>query len=356
MRWEDESYVRLYIRDTIDWKLLTWEARAILMFLLRKVDRAGVLELSRHGARGVAAVLEVPVDVIERALPELLEDGCLIERVGYLIIRNFVEAQSAKRSSRERVRLYRERKRARTRLMGILSEPEEDDGPDLPDCNADGNPEGNPSGNATSKRSVTSGNLNDGQRHYTLSLAKLSLDPPLREGGVPAPDGASLSEPAGEAVASPEPAAAEADAHREGPEPEPDSAPDGAFPWPPPPEPDPPKAKRKRRRKPAVDTTPGHKDFIDGFHALFVDHHGSKPTWGKVEGGMVKTLLGKHDATEALRRAAVMFGMAPRFPAEHPDLKTLVGHFDKFAGTDAPKVGASKITKQPEYSGGDVKF
>ena len=59
MRWEDENYVRLYTRDTTDWKLLSWEARALFVLLMRKLDRAGILELGRQSG-GQAALSELP--------------------------------------------------------------------------------------------------------------------------------------------------------------------------------------------------------------------------------------------------------------------------------------------------------
>ena len=43
----NERFVLLYTRDTATWKLLDWEARAVLMFLLRKVDRSGVIDVLR---------------------------------------------------------------------------------------------------------------------------------------------------------------------------------------------------------------------------------------------------------------------------------------------------------------------
>ena len=37
MRWEDERYVRVYTRDTPEWCLLSWEARALFLLLLTAV-------------------------------------------------------------------------------------------------------------------------------------------------------------------------------------------------------------------------------------------------------------------------------------------------------------------------------
>jgi hypothetical protein len=57
MDWENERYVRVYTRDTIDWVALGWEAQSLFLLLIRKVDRSGVLEIGKHGARGVAGLI-----------------------------------------------------------------------------------------------------------------------------------------------------------------------------------------------------------------------------------------------------------------------------------------------------------
>jgi hypothetical protein len=83
--WATEPYVRLYKRETDDDLLLSWEARAVWYEMLRKFDHSGVLE-TRRGVRGLAALVRVPLEVVERVLPELLEDG----RVRAIVNRGFV--------------------------------------------------------------------------------------------------------------------------------------------------------------------------------------------------------------------------------------------------------------------------
>lgn len=112
MRWEDERYVRVYTRDTPDWVSLGWEAQALFVLLLRKCDRAGTLDLGRSGKRGLAALLAMPLEVVERALDVLLEDGCVERHETQLVVRNFVSAQEAVASAARRAREYRERGRA----------------------------------------------------------------------------------------------------------------------------------------------------------------------------------------------------------------------------------------------------
>ncbi len=114
MRWEDEKYVKVYTRDTADWIALTWEARAVFGELMRKVDRAGMLPLGKSGWRGVAGLLRIPADVVERAAAELLADGCVVERDGSIILPNFMQAQDAIQGDRARQQKSREVARARS--------------------------------------------------------------------------------------------------------------------------------------------------------------------------------------------------------------------------------------------------
>jgi len=131
MRWEDERYVRLYTRDTPEWTLMSWEARSLFSLLLRAVDRAGILSLGRSGLKGVASLLRMPLEVVERAMPELLDDGCVAIVDAVLVIRNFIEAQEAVQSDAARQRVARERARDKTRAaeLGILKEREEEHNP-----------------------------------------------------------------------------------------------------------------------------------------------------------------------------------------------------------------------------------
>jgi hypothetical protein len=95
MRWADERYVRVYTRDTGEWLALGWEAQALFIFALRKADRAGIVQTGKAGARGLAGMTGVPLEVVERVLPLLLEDGCLRECDGGYIVPNFIAAQEA---------------------------------------------------------------------------------------------------------------------------------------------------------------------------------------------------------------------------------------------------------------------
>lgn len=113
MRWEDERYVRLYTRDTGDWLFLSFDAQAVFMMLLRKVDRAGILHLGKHGLNAVAVTLG-HAESRERIVPAidvLIADGTVVLDGDKLVVPNFIEAQEARISDAQRKRDQRERDR-----------------------------------------------------------------------------------------------------------------------------------------------------------------------------------------------------------------------------------------------------
>jgi hypothetical protein len=125
MNWGDERWVKLYTRDTADFALLSWRAQGLFCLLMRKTDRAGVLELGRHGKRGVCAYVGGP-DAwpdIEPALDELLADGCIELQGDQLLVRNYVEAQRTRSSDSARQAKTREAARASVRSGTPESQP-----------------------------------------------------------------------------------------------------------------------------------------------------------------------------------------------------------------------------------------
>lgn len=112
MRWEDERYVRVYTRDTTDWLALSFDAQALFLMLLRKVDRAGLLPLGKHGKRGAAIAVGHPQnwERIAPAFEELLADGCvtLTSDGTRLLVPNFLAAQEARASDKARQSKSRE--------------------------------------------------------------------------------------------------------------------------------------------------------------------------------------------------------------------------------------------------------
>ena len=120
MDWANEEYVKVYRRETDDDLLLSWQALALWRAMLLKFDRAGVIE-TRRGARGLAALVRIPVDVVESALPELLDDGRLqIIPRGYFAP-NFLAAQEARKSDKQRQRESRQRRAWEARQQATRS-------------------------------------------------------------------------------------------------------------------------------------------------------------------------------------------------------------------------------------------
>lgn len=111
MDWANERYVKLYTRDTTTWKVLSWQARFTLMSMMRKVDRAGIIEVGDEGIDGLIAVLEVPRDIVEPALEQLLRRKTVERTETAYVLPNFLEAQEAIQTDAARARASRERRR-----------------------------------------------------------------------------------------------------------------------------------------------------------------------------------------------------------------------------------------------------
>lgn len=112
MRWEDERYVRLFVRDTTTWKLLPWQAKCLLPLILRKLDRSGLAEVGKTPERGIAALIDVPEELVKEGLPALLREEIFLLQGGVLSMPNFVAAQECLSSSAQRKRAQREKLRS----------------------------------------------------------------------------------------------------------------------------------------------------------------------------------------------------------------------------------------------------
>jgi hypothetical protein len=117
MDWANERYVRLYTRDTGDWLQWPWQSRALFPLLIRKADRAGVIEMGKHGHKGLAAIVNLPAEVVEAGLAGLLEDGSVKINGTVLVMPNFIEAQETRQSDKLRAKESRSRRRS-TALAG----------------------------------------------------------------------------------------------------------------------------------------------------------------------------------------------------------------------------------------------
>ncbi len=111
MNWDDEPFIKVFKNDTVHWHLFKWEGQCVLQGLMRKVDRAGVIDLA-DGLEGLSMMLgDMPVNVIETGLARLAKYGTVIKDGSRLIIPNFLIAQTSRQSDKQRQRESRERRR-----------------------------------------------------------------------------------------------------------------------------------------------------------------------------------------------------------------------------------------------------
>jgi hypothetical protein len=116
LRWSEERYLRWYTRKTPNWVLGPWQARAVLGPVMRELDRAGVLDLGEHGLAGLAAMVALPLDVVEIGMAWWLKCGTFEFDGRFLVMPNFLEAQESTASDSKRSREKRERARDLARV------------------------------------------------------------------------------------------------------------------------------------------------------------------------------------------------------------------------------------------------
>lgn len=109
MDWTNERWVKLYTRDGGDLMAVGWQGRLIWYELLRKVDPAGILCAEPDLLPGL---LRIPVEVFELGWPRMVQRGMVTIRDGRVIVPNFIEAQEARASDKQRQRESRARRRA----------------------------------------------------------------------------------------------------------------------------------------------------------------------------------------------------------------------------------------------------
>jgi hypothetical protein len=120
MDWANERYVRLYTRDTLTMRRLGYHGRALLCELLRKVDRAGVLDIGAEDPmEAVAFICDVPLEFVNIGLPLLLKLEIVEHLPTALEITNFEVAQEAAMSDPQRKRESRARRRDKARLVTL---------------------------------------------------------------------------------------------------------------------------------------------------------------------------------------------------------------------------------------------
>lgn len=115
--WTNESYTRLFRRDTAAWELLGEEGQQTYLGLLRKMDRSGVVPLDGEPApEAVAALLHWNLERVQVGLDRLLRREFLIldREHDCLLDPEFLVREEAAASNKQRQREFRERRRSRT--------------------------------------------------------------------------------------------------------------------------------------------------------------------------------------------------------------------------------------------------
>ena len=116
MDWSNEDYVRMYTRETDDDLALSWQALALWRAMLCRFDRSGLLA-TRRGNRGLAAMVRMPFEVVDPAIAELVSDGRVRAIASGYFAPNFVEAQGATKSDKQRQKESREKRASNARAM-----------------------------------------------------------------------------------------------------------------------------------------------------------------------------------------------------------------------------------------------
>lgn len=119
LRWDDEAWVKLYIRDPAEWLALSFDASGLLLHLWRKVDRSGAFGIGDVARAEVPELLALAFRIetsrMASALEELVRRKFVVvtKREGQQVIMvpDFEPAQSAR--STDRFRQQEKRKRDR---------------------------------------------------------------------------------------------------------------------------------------------------------------------------------------------------------------------------------------------------
>ncbi len=133
MNFEDEHYVRAYTRDTKTWLRWGWEGQCVFLLVLRKLDKAGVLDDIDDPVEDIALLTGLPGEVVEIGLPKVLKSGAL-ELVGsVLICPRYIEGQTARKSDAARAKESRQRRSNAARASQIVTDRHEI-GSDVTSC------------------------------------------------------------------------------------------------------------------------------------------------------------------------------------------------------------------------------
>lgn len=118
MNWADELWRKVFIRDTANWKRLSWQARTVCLHMIRKTDGAGLVDTGRsEPEENLAALLELPLEVVAPGIADLIKFETVDPVDGGYLLRNQIEAQSTPATDKTRKKAERERTRANRNLQ-----------------------------------------------------------------------------------------------------------------------------------------------------------------------------------------------------------------------------------------------
>lgn len=129
MNFEDEHYVRVYTKDSKTWMRWGWEGQTVFMHLMRRLDKAGVLDDIEDPVPDVALITGLPEEVVAKGLPRLLDSGTLQHANRLLVAPRYIEGQTSKRSDAVRAKESRERRRQTAMLSQIVTDRHESEQP-----------------------------------------------------------------------------------------------------------------------------------------------------------------------------------------------------------------------------------
>ncbi len=122
MDWTNERYVRIYTRDTADLMAIGWQGRTVLWEMIRKADRAGIIDGDEDT---LPDLLRLPRDITKEGISRLLKRGTVERGQSAYVVVNFIEAQEAKQSDRQRQAKSRAKRRDRARSDKVTNRDSE---------------------------------------------------------------------------------------------------------------------------------------------------------------------------------------------------------------------------------------
>lgn len=110
MDYENEKFIKVYLRDTADWASMSWQARGLSLEISRKLDAGGEISLGSKGLAAIATLLRAPWSEIAPFIAELVENRRLVVVDGSRLIEpGFLERQTARVGAAARKRSQRDR-------------------------------------------------------------------------------------------------------------------------------------------------------------------------------------------------------------------------------------------------------